>query len=156
MINNQAQWDKHTDRRTLQLTRFSPAQHSLNVKLKKIKSFKNCDVKIYWLNDILTFMATLLSKDLVKFSELNLDFSNLIFVSCFKLSKMYSPSDFFKDGLKLYAWDHITTPVFSKYFFLFSSLNSRMSWNICFFVTNCVMLKRASVQLLHGQMNLDI
>ena len=32
---------------------------------------------------ILTFMATLQSKDQVKFSELNSDFSNYIFVSCF-------------------------------------------------------------------------
>ena len=43
---------------------------------------------------ILTFMATMLSKDQVKFSELNSDFSNLIFVSCLKLLKTYSPSLF--------------------------------------------------------------
>ena len=54
---------------------------------------------------ILTFMATLLSKDQVKFSELNSDFSNQIFVSCFKLSKTYSPCEFFKDGLKLYIFE---------------------------------------------------
>ena len=46
------------------------------------------------------FMATLLGKDQVKFSELNSDFSNYIFVSCLKLSKTYSPSEFYKDGLK--------------------------------------------------------
>ena len=51
----------------------------------------------------LTFMAALLSKEQVKFSKLNLDFSNYFFVSCLKLSKMYSPSIFFKDGLKLYV-----------------------------------------------------
>ena len=49
----------------------------------------------------LMFMATLLSKDQLKFSELNSDFSNLIFVPCHKLLKMYSPCVFFKDGLKL-------------------------------------------------------
>ena len=50
------------------------------------------------------FMATLLSKVQVKFSELNLDFANWIFVSCPKLSKLYGPSVFFKDGLKLYVF----------------------------------------------------
>ena len=38
--------------------------------------------------DILTFMATLLSKDQAKFSELNSDFSNKIFVSFLNLLKM--------------------------------------------------------------------
>ena len=39
----------------------------------------------------------------MKLSELNSDFSNKIFVSCLKLLKTYSPSVFFKDGLKLYV-----------------------------------------------------
>ena len=43
------------------------------------------------------------SKDQVKLLELNSDFSNKIFVSCLKLLKTYSPSVFFKDGLKLYV-----------------------------------------------------
>ena len=43
--------------------------------------------------------GTLLSKD-----QVNLDFSNYIFVSCLKLSRVYSPSVFFKDGLKLYIF----------------------------------------------------
>ena len=51
----------------------------------------------------LTCMAALLSKDQMKFSKLNSDFSNLIFASCHKLSKTYSPSVLFKDGLKLYV-----------------------------------------------------
>ena len=55
----------------------------------------------------LTFMAALLSKDQVKFSKLNSDFSNLIFVSCHKLLKMYSPSELFKDGLKLYVFESL-------------------------------------------------
>ena len=55
----------------------------------------------------LMFMATLLSKDRVKFSELNSDLSNLIFVSCFKLLKTYSPSVFFIDGLKLYVFESL-------------------------------------------------
>ena len=54
---------------------------------------------------ILTFMATLLCKDQVKFSELNSDFSNKIFVSCLKLLKTYSPSVFFKVELKLYVFE---------------------------------------------------
>ena len=45
------------------------------------------------------------SKDQVKLSELNSDFSNKIFVSCLKLLKTYSPSVFFKDGLKLYIFE---------------------------------------------------
>ena len=55
----------------------------------------------------LTFMAALLSKDQVKFSKLNSDFSNKIFVSCHKLSKTYSPSVLFKDGLKLYVFESL-------------------------------------------------
>ena len=57
--------------------------------------------------DILTFMAALLSKDQVKFSKLNSDFSNKIFVSCHKLLKMYSPNVLFKDGLKLYVFESL-------------------------------------------------
>ena len=41
-------------------------------------------------------MATLLSKDQVKLSELNSDFSNWIFVSCLKIFKTCSPSVFLK------------------------------------------------------------
>ena len=52
----------------------------------------------------LTFMATLLRMDNVKFSKLNSDFSNYFFVSCQKLSKTYSPSVLFKEGLKLYVF----------------------------------------------------
>ena len=52
-------------------------------------------------------MATLLSKDHVKFSELNSDFSNKIFVSWLKLLKTYSPSVFFKAGLKLYVFESL-------------------------------------------------
>ena len=55
--------------------------------------------------DILTFMATLLSKDQVKFSELNSDFLNNILVSCLQLLKTYSPSVFLKDGLKLQVFE---------------------------------------------------
>ena len=43
-----------------------------------------------------TFLATLLSKDQVKFLKLNSDFSNWIFVYCHKLSKTHSPSVLFK------------------------------------------------------------
>ena len=46
-------------------------------------------------------------KDQVKISELNSDFSNLIFVNCLKLSKTYSISVFFKDGLKLYVFKNL-------------------------------------------------
>ena len=52
-------------------------------------------------------MATLLSKDQAKFSELNSDFSNKFFVSWLKLFKTYSPSVFFKDGLKLYIFESL-------------------------------------------------
>ena len=41
----------------------------------------------------------------MKLSELNSDFSNKFFVSCLKLLKRYSPSVFFKDGLKLYVFE---------------------------------------------------
>ena len=41
----------------------------------------------------------------MKLSELNSEFSNLIYVSCLKLLKTYSPSVFFKDGLKLYVFE---------------------------------------------------
>ena len=52
----------------------------------------------------LTFMATLLSKEQVKFLKLNSDFSNNFFSSSYhKLSKMYSPNVLFKDGLELYV-----------------------------------------------------
>ena len=40
----------------------------------------------------------------MKFSKLNSDFENKIFVSCHKFSKTYSPSALFKDGLKLYVF----------------------------------------------------
>ena len=39
---------------------------------------------------------------------------------------------------------------------MFSTLNSRMSKNMFFGVKNYVMPKRALVQLLHGEMNLDL
>ena len=52
-------------------------------------------------------MAALLSKDYVKFSKLKTDFFNKILVSCHKLSKMYSPSVIFKDGLKLYVFESL-------------------------------------------------
>ena len=55
----------------------------------------------------LKFMATLLSKDHKTFSTLNSDILNYIFVSCHKLSKMYSPSVLFKDGLKLYVFESL-------------------------------------------------
>ena len=58
-----------------------------------------------WMLHKLTFMATLQSKDQMKFAELNSDFSNKIFVSCFKFLKTYSPSVVFKDGLKLYVFE---------------------------------------------------
>ena len=48
----------------------------------------------------LTFMSTLLSRDLVKFFKLN-------FVSWLKILKTYSPSVFFKDGLKLYVFESL-------------------------------------------------
>ena len=57
--------------------------------------------------DKLTFMAAQISKDQVKLSELNSDFSNPILVSCHKLSKTYSPSVIFKDGLKLYVFESL-------------------------------------------------
>ena len=40
-------------------------------------------------------------------SKLNLDFSNLSFVSCPKFSKTYSPSVFFINGLKLYVFESV-------------------------------------------------
>ena len=46
-------------------------------------------------------------KDQVKFSKLNSDLSNLIFVSFHKLLKTYSPSVLFKDGLKLYVFESL-------------------------------------------------
>ena len=52
-------------------------------------------------------MAALLSKDQVKFSKLNSDFSNKIFVSFHKLSKTYSPSVLLKDGLKLDVFESL-------------------------------------------------
>ena len=39
----------------------------------------------------------------MKLEKFNSDFSNYFFLSCLKLSKMYSPSVFFKDGLMLYV-----------------------------------------------------
>ena len=52
-------------------------------------------------------MAALLSNEQVKFSKLNSDFLNNAFVSCHKLSKTYSPSVLFKDGLKLYVFESL-------------------------------------------------
>ena len=45
---------------------------------------------------------------------------------------------------------------FSKYFFGFLFLTQGCLRTCVFGVTNCVMPKRVSVQLLHGQMNLDL
>ena len=47
------------------------------------------------------------SEDQVKLEQFNSDFSNYFFVSCLKLSKMYSPSVFFKDGLMLYVFESL-------------------------------------------------
>ena len=46
----------------------------------------------------------------------------------------------------------------SKYIFLllFSTLNCKCLGTCVFGIKNCVMPKQASVQLLHGQMKLDI
>ena len=62
-----------------------------------------------------------------------------------------------------YNLSHFSTslrPNYQNSFFLnivlFSILNSRMSKPCVFGVTNCVIPKRASVQLLHGPMNLDL
>ena len=51
---------------------------------------------------LLTFMATLLSKYKVSWTQI---FEIKILLSCLKLSKMYSPSAFFKDRLKLYVFE---------------------------------------------------
>ena len=72
-------------------------------------------------------MATLLSKDQVKFSELNSDFSNNFFVSRLKLSKTYSPSVFYKDGLKLYVFESLKSK--SKFKFEKHFWNA---WNLDF------------------------
>ena len=52
-------------------------------------------------------MATLLSKDQVKFLKLNSDFSNDFFSSCHRLLKTYSPSAHFEDELKLYVFESL-------------------------------------------------
>ena len=54
------------------------------------------------------------------------------------------------------VWDHITKTVFSKYFFCFLLQTPGCLVTCVFCVTNCGMPKRALVQLLHGQINLDI
>ena len=59
------------------------------------------------IRNILTCMATLLSKDQVKFSKLNSGISNNFFVSCHKLLKTYSPSVLFKDELKLFVFERL-------------------------------------------------
>ena len=58
-----------------------------SVKIKR--KDENCLSNNSWQVHILTFMAALLSKDQVKFSKLNSNFSYKIFVSCHKLSKTY-------------------------------------------------------------------
>ena len=47
-------------------------------------------------------------------------------------TKYFYQSDFmYKLSIFRQVWDHITKTVFSKYYFLFSFLNSRMSKNMC-------------------------
>ena len=53
------------------------------------------------------FILPLPSEDQVKLSKFNSDFSNKICVSCLKLSKTYSPSVFFKEGLMLYVFESL-------------------------------------------------
>ena len=53
-------------------------------------------------------------------------------------------------------WDKITKTIFSQYFFCFLLQNPGCLLTCVFGVTNYVMPKWASVQLLHGQINLDL
>ena len=52
-------------------------------------------------------MAALLSRDQVKFSKLNSECSNKIFVSCLKLLKTDSHSVSFQERWKLYVFERL-------------------------------------------------
>ena len=93
----------------------------------------------------------------MKFSELNSDFSNKIFVSCLKLLKMYSPIVFFKDGLKLYVFKrlklktvtHFVTQFshVSKHFGVYSRKQKKIFRENCF--ENVVSYLKKNVLCVH-------
>ena len=68
---------------------------------------------ISWCQKSVTLIAIsriilpLQSDDQVKLETFNSDFSNYFFVSCIKLSKMYSPSVFLKYRLMLYVFESL-------------------------------------------------
>ena len=77
---------------------------------------------------------------------------------CQNFRKYFSKSNL-RTSLAIFqqVWDHNTKTVCPKTFFvLFSTLSPECLGTCVFGVINCVMAKRASVQLLHCQMKLDV